>query len=127
MANKPQADSLEVIQAALSGEGGLSAQLQALLLRKFLKQETEENEALRIASEARKSGARALEQNRQMALKRQNECSHLKKWGGHCVVCQRDHGGHYHFMCLNCRHEWLDDLCPFQLRTDGELIGGPNS
>jgi hypothetical protein len=74
----------------------------------------------------RKSRLEAIEQERQAREWNQSQCNHRKENGRPSIGGQRDHSGHYMFICLNCMKQWVDGELPMTHRIPMELVGGPN-
>lgn len=73
----------------------------------------------------RKSRLAAVEQERASKELQQSSCPHTKQNGQPCIGGQKDHRGHYHFLCMWCMKEWIDGELPMHLRIPMERVGGP--
>ena len=84
---------------------------------------TKEDEQQRV--QIRKAGAQAMAQRAAEQEAIQSSCPHLKPNSMPSIGGQRDHQGHYNWICLYCGKEWKDNGLPPQLRIDMSMVGGP--
>lgn len=136
--NKPQDASKKLNEtatmvAALSQEqeGGKTnpvlERMANLLADSLEADKAKKDEETRIALEARKAGALAMQNRRDSELAFQQNCPHMKPWGGPSIGGQRDHQGNYRFICLFCSKMWVNDELPPHLKISLDRIGGPEA
>lgn len=113
---------------ALSGgeAPGLQAQLLELLVSKLAEEKAEKDAEKSQKLAARKAGAKAMQDRREMELSRQASCSHKKPNNMPAIAGQRDHQNKYHYICAYCAKTWVGDRLPPDLRIPAEMVGGPN-
>jgi hypothetical protein len=102
------------------------AQLAQIMARRLAREEAKEDAELELKKAARKAGALAMQQHREKELHNQKVCPHMKPWGGPAIGGQRDHQHNYHFICLFCSKEWINNELPPKLQIPHDRIGGPN-
>jgi hypothetical protein len=128
--NSKQSNGSLVDQAALvaaSGGSGGGAQdlLAAILVEKFAKEKAEQDKETAQVRAFKEAQLAAVEKTIQDKLNLQRQCPHLKPNHKSAVGGQKDHSGHYHFICQYCQKEWVDGELPYQLQIPGDTVGGP--
>jgi hypothetical protein len=96
-----------------------------ILERRLKEEEAEKAEQKRVAQEARKQNALAMENKRRDDDLQQEYCSHIKPNRETHVVGQRDHSNNYHYFCQACKKHWIGKDLPPHLAPDPERVGGP--
>ena len=96
-------------------------------LEELKRQQKIRTDAEDLTNAMRASGAKAMQQKREQELARQNNCSHMKPWGGSAIAGQRDHSQTIHWICQFCAKEWKGMELPSNLRIPGEKVGGPDN
>lgn len=108
------------------GSGGpLQEQFLSLMVEDLMEQKATRDQEKANKEAFRKSRRDALlkEHAQQEALR--SQCPHLKPNYQPNIGGQRDHSGHYHWICSYCMREWTDTELPVHLRVSMERVGGP--
>lgn len=108
-----------------SESGDAFKALAQMLLSHLQEQKAEKDEERRARMEAKRQGAIAMENRRKAELAVQEQCSHMKPWGGSAIAGQRDHQGTFHWICQYCAKEWKNNELPVTLRIPLDRVGGP--
>lgn len=121
----------DVIMAATNNgamSDDVSKALQALLLKRLMKEEEQEEELNRQQVESRKINARLMESERMKHERAQQSCSHRKPNGESNLVGQRDYNQKTILTCQGCQKLFNPgEFIPAEIRPDPSRIGGPES
>lgn len=121
---------LAVVSASTPGNSATNPVQSALmeaLLEDLVERKQKKTEAERQEKASREANIANVKLQEQQKLGRQAECPHKKPNGHPAIAGQRDHRQHYHWICLYCQKEWIDNKLPIDLRISMDRVGGPNN
>jgi hypothetical protein len=103
------------------------SQLLGVLARKMLREEAQLEQVESERKAQQEQGAKAMEQRRKAQKNAQEQCSHLKPWGGSALAGQRTHQHNTLMICQFCGKLFDGIEVPPHLRIPAERIGGPDN
>ena len=124
---RPELNTPEAQIPPVSANMSIDDQLKYFQLEELKRQFAKRSEDDKVTKAMHESGAKAMQQKRDQELSRQNNCSHMKPWGGSAIAGQRDHAQMSHWICQFCWKEWKGTELPSNLRIPAEKVGGPDN
>jgi hypothetical protein len=123
------AETAALVTTLSQKDGGTDpnvALLAGVLAKKLLREEKELEQAEEERNAQRKQGAHAMETRRKALANAQEQCPHMKPWGGSALAGQRTHQHNTLMICQFCGKIWDGTDVPVHLRIPAERIGGPD-
>jgi hypothetical protein len=109
-----------------AADPNLSA-LAAILARKLAREEAEYELQEEQRKEQQRQGAMAMETRRKAQAQAQDNCPHMKPWGGSALAGQRTHQHDTLLICQFCGKLFVGETIPPHLRVPAERVGGPQN